>query len=126
MPPVVWRPDAQLLSESNVARFIASEGVADFAELVRRSIEEPEWFWDAVVRFLGLEFATPYSRVLDTSDGIPWARWFVGATGNAASMCVDTRAGDEPAIIWEGEEGTTRTLTGTELRALTDRIAAGL
>ena len=31
-----------------------------------------------------------------------------------------------PAIIWEGEDGATRTLDGHELRALTDRIAAGL
>src|SRR5436309_794564 len=118
MPPVVWRPDATLLRDSNVARFMAAERVADFPTLVRRSIDEPEWFWNAVVSFLGLEFATPYERVLDTSDGIAWAKWFVGATGNAASMCVDARADDEPVVIWEGEEGATRTLTGADLRAL--------
>ena len=39
--------------------------------------------------FLGLQFATPYSQVLDTSDGIPWARWFTGGTTNLAHNCVD-------------------------------------
>ena len=29
-------------------------------------------------------------------------------------------------MVWEGEEGEVRTLTWTELRALTDRIASGL
>ncbi|GIU89078.1 MAG: hypothetical protein KatS3mg010_0177 [Acidimicrobiia bacterium] len=32
----------------------------------------------------------------------------------------------EIAVLWEGEEGAVRSLTWTELRALTDRIAAGL
>jgi acetyl-CoA synthetase len=125
-PSIAFRPDDTLLRDSNVARFMNAEGIPDFPTLVQRSIDEPEWFWDAVVGFLKLPFATPYSSVLDTSDGIAWARWFVGATCNAASMCVDNRADDAPAVIWEGEEGTTRTLTGAELRALTDRIAAGL
>ena len=88
-PPVVWRPDEALLRESNVARFMAAEHIDDFATLVPRSIDEPEWFWDAVVRFLALPFDTPYDRVLDTSAGIEWATWFVGGRCNAATMCLD-------------------------------------
>ena len=59
---IVWRPDAELLRTSNVARFMATEGVGDFADLVARSIDDPEWFWDAVVRFLGVRFSKPYDR----------------------------------------------------------------
>ncbi|HEY5171558.1 MAG TPA: AMP-binding protein, partial [Acidimicrobiia bacterium] len=125
-PPVVWRPDEALLRDSNVARFMAAEHVADFATLVARSIDEPEWFWDAVVRFLELPFDTPYTRVLDTSAGIEWATWFVGGRTNAATICLDRLPAGSPAVIWEGEDGETRTLTGAELRALTDRIASGL
>ncbi|MDQ1383907.1 MAG: acetyl-CoA synthetase [Actinomycetota bacterium] len=125
-PPVVWRPDGELLRESNVARFMADQHVDDFATLVARSIAEPEWFWDAVVRFLALPFDTPYETVLDTSDGIEWATWFGGGRCNAATMCLDHLSADEPAVIWEGEDGRTRTLSGSELRTLTDRIASGL
>lgn len=124
--PVVWRPDDSLLHDSNVARFMIAEHIDDFATLLRRSIDEPEWFWDAVVRFLGLPFATPYARVLDASAGVEWATWFVGGRGNAASMCLDRLDADRAAIVWEGEDGETRTLGGAALRALTDRIAAGL
>jgi acetyl-CoA synthetase len=126
MSPVVWRPDETWLRESNVARFMVACEIADFPTLVNRSIAEPEWFWDAVVGFLGLTFDTPYTSVLDTSAGAPWATWFNGGRCNVATMCVDARADDEPAIVWEGEDGETRTLTGEELRVLTDRIAAGL
>ena len=51
---VVWRPDATLIEQSNVGRFMQAEQVGDFATLVARSIDDPEWFWDAVVRFLDL------------------------------------------------------------------------
>src|SRR5450755_2750881 len=125
-PPVVWRPDESLLRESNVARFMSAERIADFPTLLRRSIDEPEWFWDAVVRFLDLPFVTPYQRVLDTAGGNEWATWFVGGRGNAASMCLDHLPGDQAAVVWEGEDGATRTVSADELRRLTDRIASGL
>jgi acetyl-CoA synthetase len=124
--PLVWRPDGELMRESNVARFMASEHIDDFASLVARSIDEPEWFWDAVVRFLELPFDRPYEQVLDTSSGIEWATWFGGGECNAATMCLDRLAADAPAVIWEGEDGSTRTLNAVELRTLTDRIASGL
>jgi acetyl-CoA synthetase len=131
VPSVVWVPDPELLRDSNVARFMSAHGIESFGALVRRSIEEPEWFWDAVVRFLDVRFSTPYDRVLDTSDGVPWAKWFVGGELNVAATCVDRRADDpatrdRAAVVWEGEDGATRTLTWAELRVLTDRFAAGL
>ena len=130
-PAVVWRPDADLLQHSNVARFMTAEGIATFPDLVARSIDEPEWFWDAVVRFLDIRFSQPYEQVLDVSDGIPWAKWFIGGRCNIAATCLDRHADDpvirdRAAIIWEGEEGEVRTLTWSELRTLTDRMASGL
>jgi acetyl-CoA synthetase len=126
-PDVVWRPDQALITESNVGRFMRAEHIDDLPTLVERSIAQPEWFWDAVVRFLDLRFDTPYERVLDTSDGIPWAKWFTGGTLNIATTCVDKWAGrDDAAVVWEGEDGSTRELTGRELRRLTDAIAHGL
>src|ERR1041385_7128999 len=109
MAPIAWEPPAAMIAESNVGRFQAAHGIARFDDLVARSIADPEWFWDAVVQFLGLEWITPYDRVLDTSDGVEWARWFTGGTLNLASNCVDRHATDpatapQTAIVWEGEE----------------------
>ena len=55
---VVWAPP--LDGTTNVERFMQQHGITAFDELVRRSIEEPEWFWAAVVEFLDLPFATPW------------------------------------------------------------------
>ena len=55
-----------------------AHGVGSIDELRRRSVEDMEWFWDAVVKDMGIEFTTPYERVLDSSGGIAWSKWFVG------------------------------------------------
>jgi acetyl-CoA synthetase len=121
---VLWKPP--LDGTTNVERFMADHGIGSFDELVTRSIAEPEWFWAAVVDFLGLPFASPWDHVLDVSDGIPWARWFSGARVNLASACVDRWAASTPdaeAVIWEGEDGHTVTWTYAELRRHADALA---
>ncbi len=87
--PIAWRPTAEYLHRSRVRRFMEAHGVPDYETLLRRAVEEPAWFWDAVVRDLGLEFYRPYDQVLDTSDGIEWARWFVGGRCNYVHNAVD-------------------------------------
>jgi acetyl-CoA synthetase len=129
--PIVWRPDFEALTSSNVARFMHRHDIEAFSDLVRRSIDEPEWFWDAVVEFLDIRFASPYRAVLDTSGGVPFTTWFTGGTLNLATTCVDKFADDparatDVAVVWEGEEGNVRTFSWAELRSLTDRIAGGL
>ncbi|MDQ1401731.1 MAG: acetyl-CoA synthetase [Actinomycetota bacterium] len=124
MTEPVWFPSEP--ARTNVGRFMAVEGIGSFDELRRRSIDEPEWFWDETVRFLGLPFSTPYTQVLDDSAGIPWATWFIGGKLNLASACVDRWAEatpEKPAVVWEGEEGEVRRWTYAELRRRVDALA---
>ncbi len=106
-------------------------GFTDFEDLRRRSIDDPEWFWDAFVDFVNIPFSTPYDAVLDESRGLEWATWFTGGRLNVAAACVD-RWADDPAskdrqaVLWEGETGDPRSMTYAELRELTDAIAGGL
>ncbi len=134
MPETVfpaWSPTPELLTDSNVGRFMARHGFTTFEALRARSIDDPEWFWDAFIEFVGLPFTTPYSAVVDERSGIEWATWFTGGRLNVASVCVDRWADDpstcdRPAVVWEGEAGETRSMTYAELRVLTDAIAGGL
>ena len=121
----MWFPNDP--GATNVGRFLSDEGVADFEALRDRSVEDPEWFWDAVVRFLDVPFATPYTSVLDTGKGVPWATWFNGGRLNVAEICLDRHAVSHPdgeALVWEGEDGEVRRWTWTELRAEADALAA--
>jgi acetyl-CoA synthetase len=126
---IVWSPSADVVERANVTRFMRAQRIDSYEDLVRRSQDDIEWFWDAVVRDLDLEFFAPYERVLDTSDGIEWARWFTGGTINLAHNCVDRwaeRTPDKTAVLWEGEGAEPRRVTFAELRAMADRLANGL
>jgi len=121
-----WVPPADAWATTRVGRFGTAHGHHTFAALRDASLADPEWFWDAVVQHLGLRFSTPYDAVLDTSAGIPWATWFTGGRTNLAVACVDRWAAETPsaeALVWEGEEGVSRTWTYTELRAEADGLA---
>jgi acetyl-CoA synthetase len=127
---LAWTPTPEYVENANVTRFMRKHGIASIDEFRRRSIEESEWFWDAVVEDLGIEFRTPYERVLDSSGGAPWSKWFIGGHVNLTHNCVDRHAlggrGDRPALISEREDGEVRTLTYSELKREVDAIAAGL
>jgi acetyl-CoA synthetase len=121
-----WRPPAGALQSTNVGALITATGTGDLSGLRARTVAEPEWWWDTAVRTLAIPFSRPYERVLDVTDGIPWAKWFVGGELNAAEVCVDARAAADPerlALIWEGEDGEVRTWTYGELRRHVDALA---
>jgi len=77
-----WSPTP--LAGSLIERLMLTEGAETLDELHARSVRDPEWFWDAVVRDLGFPFPRPYDRVVDESAGMPWTRWFTGGTTNVA------------------------------------------
>jgi acetyl-CoA synthetase len=126
---VVWSPSPQDIEGANVTRLMRAHGIGDYDELVRRSIEDIGWFWDAVVRDLDIEFFESFSDVFDSGRGMEWTTWFGGATVNVAHQCVDrwaSRTPDAPAVIGETEDGSARTWTYAELRRETDRLARAL
>ncbi len=129
MGDIVWSPSEDYVTRANVTRLMRAHGLGSYEELVKRSQDDVEWFWEAVVRDLGIEFYEPYTQVLDESEGKPWAKWFVGGRINLAHNCVDRwadRTPDKVAILWEGEEGPARSVTYRELREMADRTAGGL
>ncbi len=127
---IAWQPSPEYLERSRLLRFMRRHGIGSYPELVRRSTDDLDWFWRATVEDLGLEWYRPFESVLDTSEGIPWTRWFSGGRFNYVHNAVD-RPGrgpgaQETAIIWEGEDGAVRSVTGAELLAETNRLANAL
>jgi len=104
--------------------------IAGYPALYDRSIGDMEWFWKAALDEMGIEWASPFTRVLDLSNGIEWPRWFPGGRLNLVHNCVDKhRSGpraDHPAIRWEGEDGAQRSLTYRQLHTEVCRAAAVL
>lgn len=123
----VWTPSEKFLTTSNIAKFLRTHNLPDYKALHKKSVEDIIWFWDVVMKDLSLQWDAPYQDVLDLSRGFPWAQWFQGGKINITKNCIDRHAqGDHAshtALHWDGEDGSTRTLTYAQLRDLTNQIA---
>jgi acetyl-CoA synthetase len=126
---IAWSPTLDEMEGTNTARFMGQQGIETFADLVEKSAADPEWFWEAVIDFLGLPFDPGWTAVRDTSRGHPWATWFVGAGFNLSVACVDRWAGEDPdrlAVRSEKESGEIRELSFAELHEQVERLAGAI
>jgi acetyl-CoA synthetase len=129
VPDAAWRPSAELLADSRLARFLAASVEPDLDALQARAAADPAWFWGQVPDDLGLHWQRPWRGVIDTSGGAPWTTWWAGGAFNWSVAATDPRAGRDPdglALIWEGEDGAVVQLTNAELRDLVERAAGML
>lgn len=124
-----WVPPPGSVEKTRTWELMQRHSIDSFEELLERSLD-PEWFYPAVIEHLELEWPVPYQAVLDTSEGVPWTRWFVGGRTNLTHLAVDRWAtgdhADEPALIWDGEDGSSRVFTFRELAEQVSRVASGL
>jgi acetyl-CoA synthetase len=119
---IAWTPSPEVMDRSRLTAFMQQVGVSTWDELYKLSIEDIGNFTEQVLQFLDISFDPPYEKLLDTSEGIEFPQWCVGGGLNITEMCLDrwTERGHSsppPALIWEGEEGGTKTLTYPELLA---------
>ena len=123
----VWRPRQSDLDRSRLLAFLRGAGATDLEALHKRAVQDPEWFWRAVVDDLGIQFEQPFARVLDTSAGHEFPSWYAGGRMNLATTCVDrwahSAAGEKVAVVWEDETGRTASLTYAELAGEVDALA---
>ena len=68
----IWYPPERLVEKSNVKKFMNKHGMHDYEDLIKRSTEDIEWFWDAATKELNVEWFEKYKKVLDASD-VQWA-----------------------------------------------------
>jgi acetyl-CoA synthetase len=101
-----------------------------YQEMYRRSVEDPEGFWEAQGR--RIDWIQPYGKVKDVSfarDDVH-IRWFYDGTLNASANCLDRhleQRGDQTAIIWEGDDpAEDKHITYRELYEDVCRLANGL
>ncbi len=127
---IVWEPTPDYIERANLTRFMRQHGIQDFDELMQRSTEDVAWFTDAVLKFLDIQFYEPYSQVVDLTDGIQFPKWCVDGKMNIVHNCVDkyqhSAISVQPSVVWEGEEGDTKTLTYRELYEQVNKVANAL
>lgn len=104
----------------------ASAYIRDYDQEYKRSIDDPEKFWDGIAK--ELEWFSPWNKVLEWN--YPWAKWFLGATCNISYNCLDrhikTWRKNKVAVIWVGEEGQERIFTYAELHRQVNKCSNAL
>lgn len=91
---------------------------------------ENEWphCWERAADFL--EWDRTHDTIVESIDGPPYSRWFVGGELNASKNCVDRHVqagrGEDAALRWIGESGVTKTYTYSELQREVNEVAAML
>jgi acetyl-CoA synthetase len=127
--PIVWQPRGAIVKRSRAMRFAAAHGLTTRDELARQAVDDPAWFWGAVSDELGLVWSQHFEQVLDLSEGKAWPRWYINGRMNYVTSAVDRhlpQRANDVAISWEGDDGSTRSVTFSELAKDVNRAANGL
>jgi acetyl-CoA synthetase len=104
-------------------------GIADYIQLVQKSNENIEWYWNAVNEDLNIEWFKKYDQTLDSSNGIPWTRWFINGKCNIISNVIDRHAKNQPdkiAYIFENEKGDITKISYGQLAYEVNLVACSL
>jgi acetyl-CoA synthetase len=124
----VFTPSREHLERSNIARFMKVHGISDWRELVNKANGNIEWYWDAVNTDLAIEWFTKYGRVYDSSNGIPFTKWFLNGKCNVVANAIDRHARTHPektAYVFADESGSKKVTYG-ELDVQINRLASAL
>ena len=120
----LWEPTAVFQQTSNIQQYInwlrqtGRADVADYAALWQWSVDELELFWESLWEFFQIESTTPYEQVL-TSQQMPGAKWFTGATLNYVQHIFRQASDDRPALLFESELRPHTEVSWAELRQQT-------
>jgi acetyl-CoA synthetase len=124
-----WSPTPEQVERSRLRSFMIKLGVDDLEQLNDVARRDPERFWSATIDDIGIGWQQRPTRMRDTSDGLPFTRWWSGGRLNLATNAADRWAATKPgrdAVVWEGDDGTERVWSYLELAAETARCANGL
>ena len=98
----------------------------EYKELYNRSVKDPKGFWSDMAGE-HLDWFKKWNKVVDRDFKKPEVKWFSGGKLNVSYNCLDrhltTFRKNKAAIIWEAEDGRSRTYTYQELHRHVCRFA---
>ena len=86
------------------------KSMAEYEQLWQRAKDDPEGFWGEQAE--SLDWIERWTKVREWNE--PFVKWFVGGKLNVSANCLDRHLTgarkNKAALIWEGEDGTSRVL----------------
>ena len=122
-------PTEKQIEESNIYKFMKKHNISSLEDLLIKSNEDLEWYWKSVDEDIGIVWDKQYAKVLDTSKGIAWSKWFVDGKTNIYKSSVEKFTKLSPqktAYYFESEDAKTSKITYSELDSKVSKLANGL
>jgi acetyl-CoA synthetase len=123
----VFSPSNEVVGNANLTAYMKSKGFEDYEAFYKWSLENRFEYWDDLAK--ELHWFEPWNETFTWTDK-PFFKWFVGGKFNIVYNCLDRHMGtaveNKVAFYWEGDDGSTRTLTYKDLYVMTNRLAKGL
>lgn len=107
-----------LENDRNLIKFMRKNNIETLQDLQTRSTENLEWYWDTVNNDLDIRWKQPYTKVIDTQRGIPWADWFIGGKCNIVDNVIQKnteRRPDKTAFVFVNQYGIKEKLSFRDL-----------
>ncbi len=126
---IMWRPSTRQVDAAHLTAFRQklekNSGVSldGFDDLHRYSTQAPESFWGEVWEYCGIIAETRGARALIDGDKMPGASFFPDARLNFAENLL-VKDGNDPALIFWGEDKVEKIYSWTQLRDLVSRLAS--
>jgi acetoacetyl-CoA synthetase len=130
---VLWAPPADVLQTSRIGDYLRwlrvsrSLDFADYDALWRWSVSDLDGFWRSIWDYFDVDAHSEPTETL-SSETMPGARWFPGATLNYAEhvLRMPGLADDAPVVIGHSQTRAPVTVTAAGLREQVRRVRAGL
>ena len=123
----LFSPSQAVVEQSSIYGYMQKKGFSDYNAFYDWSLAHREEFWNDQAG--ELDWFEKWQTTLDDSAK-PYFKWFVGGKFNITYNCLDrwvgTPTAQKVAYYWEGDDGTTRTLTYQDLYEQVNRLAAAL
>jgi acetyl-CoA synthetase len=128
--PNTWYPGTRELESSGIAKLMSLLRVSRYEDLLSISTQEPARYWQVVMNHCDIVWDTSPQSYIDDRAGPEFPRWFPGGRLNWVNTVLQwshcALTAQRAAIVAEHEDGTTHTLTYSELYERVGAFAAAL
>jgi acetyl-CoA synthetase len=125
----VFVPTKEQVENSNIFKFMQKYNIKSLDDLHKKSITDPNWYWNAVNDDIGIVWNKKYTIISDLSKGKPWPKWFVDGKTNIINSTVDKFAKKSPnktAYYFVSEDHMIKEITYSQLQNYVNKLANGL
>jgi acetyl-CoA synthetase len=122
----LFQPDVGLTAQSNVMQYMNTKGFSEWDGFYDWSLRCPEIFWGDMAK--ELYWFQLWDKFLEWK--FPYAKFYLNGKTNICYNCLDRHIGtsveNKIAIYWEGEDGTSQTMTYKKLYEQVNSLSAAL